>query len=212
MIMYTGIVLGTETILSVQEHVGHRSIMVSNHHGFFDDVFLGASVAIDGTCLTISQIDAKKAHVGFDIAAQTLQLTTLANLQEQSVVNVERSFKMGMENGGHNLYGHIEGSCQVIELSRLGETLHLNLQMPQEKMKYFFLKGFIGLHGCSLTVNHVDQQQCCISVDLIPETLRLTNFKSVQIGDSLNFEIDQTTRTLVDTIEGIYSNRLNAAP
>lgn len=212
MIMYTGIVLGTETILSVQEHVGHRSIVVSNSQGFFDDVFLGASVAIDGTCLTVSQIDPNKAHVGFDVAAQTLQLTTLVNLQEQSIVNVERSFKMGMENGGHNLYGHVEGVCQISELSRLGETLHLKLQMPKEKMKYFFLKGFIGLHGCSLTVNQVDQQANYIAVDLIPETLRLTNFKSVQIGDPLNFEIDQTTRTLVDTIEGIYSNRLNAAP
>ena len=209
MIMYTGIVLGTESILSVHKHIGHHSIVVSNHNGFFDDVFLGASVAIDGTCLTVCQIDAEKAHVSFDVAAQTLQLTTLVNLQAQSEVNVERSFKMGMENGGHNLYGHIEGVCQVIELSRLGETLHLKLQMPKEKIKYFFLKGFVGLHGCSLTVNQVDQQQCCIAVDLIPETLRLTNFKSVQVGDQLNFEIDQTTRTLVDTIEGIYQNRLN---
>lgn len=209
--MYTGIVLGTESILSVHEHVGHRSIVVSNHHGFFDDVFLGASVAIDGTCLTVSQIDTEKNQIGFDVAAQTLQLTTLANLQVQSQVNVERSFKMGMENGGHSLYGHIEGVCQIVELSRLGETLHLKLQIPKEKMKYFFLKGFIGLHGCSLTVNQVNQQGAYIAVDLIPETLRLTNFKSVHVGDQLNFEIDQTTRTLVDTIEGIYQNRLNSS-
>lgn len=209
--MYTGIVLGNETILSVEEHVGHRTIVVANTQGFFDDVFLGASVAIDGTCLTVSQIDAHKKHVSFDIAAQTLQITTLDRLQVNDLVNVERSFKMGMENGGHNLYGHIEGVCQVIELSRLGETLHLKLRMPQEKMKYFFLKGFIGLHGCSLTVNQVNQQKSYIAVDLIPETLRLTNFKSIALGDQLNFEIDQTTRTLVDTIEGIYQNRLNTA-
>lgn len=209
--MYTGIVLGNETILSVEEHVGHRTIVVANTQGFFDDVFLGASVAIDGTCLTVSQIDAHKKHVSFDIAAQTLQITTLDRLQVNDLVNVERSFKMGMENGGHNLYGHIEGVCQVIELSRLGETLHLKLRMPQEKMKYFFLKGFIGLHGCSLTVNQVNQQESYIAVDLIPETLRLTNFKSIALGDQLNFEIDQTTRTLVDTIEGIYQNRLNPA-
>ncbi|MDQ8953772.1 riboflavin synthase subunit alpha [Acinetobacter rudis] len=206
--MYTGIVLGTETILSVQAHKGHHSIVVSNTQGFFNDVFLGASVAIDGTCLTICAIAPDQKSVGFDIAAQTLSLTTLSQLKVNDQVNVERSFKMGMENGGHNLYGHIEGSCQVIELSRLGETLHLKLKIPTEKMKYFFLKGFIGLHGCSLTVNQVNKQESYIAVDLIPETLRLTNFKSVQLGDQLNFEIDQTTRTLVDTIEGIYQNRL----
>lgn len=206
--MYTGIVLSTETILSVQAHKGHHSIVVSNTQGFFNDVFLGASVAIDGTCLTICAIAPDQKSVGFDIAAQTLSLTTLSQLKVNDQVNVERSFKMGMENGGHNLYGHIEGSCQVIELSRLGETLHLKLKIPTEKMKYFFLKGFIGLHGCSLTVNQVNKQESYIAVDLIPETLRLTNFKSVQLGDQLNFEIDQTTRTLVDTIEGIYQNRL----
>lgn len=207
--MYTGIVLGTETILAVQEHIGHRRIVVANTQGFFDDVFLGASVAIDGTCLTVCEIHSDKAHVSFDIAAQTLQLTTLAQLQVNAQVNVERSFKMGMENGGHNLYGHVEGTCEVVALERLGETLHLKLKIPAEKIKYFFLKGFIGLHGCSLTVNQVNQQQSYITVDLIPETLRLTNFKSVQQGDQLNFEIDQNTRTLVDTIEGIYRNRLN---
>lgn len=74
-------------------------------------------------------------------------------------------------------------------------------------MKYFFLKGFIGLHGCSLTINRVDLAAEQISVNLIPETLRLTKFGQMQIGDQLNFEIDQTTRTLVDTLENIYARK-----
>ena len=206
--MYTGIVLGTEKVASRTQHQGYISILIHDTQNFFNDVFLGASVAIDGTCLTVSQIVHDKKLIGFDIADQTLSLTTLDKLQAGTAVNIERSFKMGMENGGHSLYGHIEGVAEIVGHIQRGETLHLDLKIPAEKIKYFFHKGFIGVHGCSLTVNHVDKQQHLVAIDLIPETLRLTNLKSLQLGDFVNFEIDQTTRTLVDTMEGIYLNRM----
>lgn len=206
-IMYTGIVLGTEKIQNVEEKDGYSTIYISNSQGFLDDVAIGASVAVDGICLTVTQILADQNLVSFDVSDLTKQVTTLNQLKANDIVNIERSFKVGMENGGHNIYGHIEGVAQVKQAIRHGETLHLDLSIPAEKMKYFFLKGFIGLHGCSLTVNRVDKTSLEISVDLIPETLRLTNLQYVQQGDLLNYEIDQTTRTLVDTIEGIYANR-----
>ncbi|MEB3753949.1 riboflavin synthase subunit alpha [Acinetobacter sp. MD2(2019)] len=206
--MYTGIVLGTEKIQNIETKNGYRTIFVSNSKGFLNDVFIGASVAIDGTCLTVTEIANDFSWVSFDVADTTQQITTLAQLKPEQQVNIERSFKMGMENGGHQLYGHIEGMAEVKQAIHNGATLHLDLAIPPEKMRYFFLKGFIGLHGCSLTVNHVDKTTHQISVDLIPETLRLTNLQFVQQGDFLNYEIDQTTRTLVDTIEAIYANKM----
>lgn len=203
--MYTGIVLGTEKIHQIEKHEGYATIFVENSQGFMDDVFIGASVAIDGTCLTVTGINPDKSLVSFDISDLTLSVTTLGNLKPNILVNIERSFKIGMENGGHNLYGHIEGTAQVKNILKNGQTLHLDIEIPKEKIKYFFLKGFIGLHGCSLTVNQVDKVNYLISVDLIPETIRLTNFSELNIGDFLNFEIDQTTRTLVDTLENIYA-------
>ncbi len=199
--MYTGIVLGTEKVCALDKHTGYNTLTLSNNKGFLDDVFTGASVAINGVCLTVTEILAEQKQVKFDIAEQTNQLTTLADLKPNDDVNVERSFKLGMENGGHNIYGHIEGTAHIHHLVRHGDTLHLELKIPADKMQYFFHKGFIGLHGCSLTVNQVDHANNLIAVDLIPETIRITTFKSVQIGDALNFEIDQTTRTLVDTIK-----------
>lgn len=203
--MYTGIVLGTERVEAVQQHDGFHTIFVSNQKGFMDDVFVGASVAIDGTCLTVTGITDDKTQVSFDVAALTLSLTTLADLKVGDLVNVERSFKVGMENGGHNIYGHIEGKATLVNIIHIGQTLQFDIQIPEHCMKYFFLKGFIGLHGCSLTVNRVDLEHHQISVNLIPETIRLTKFGQMQIGDQLNFEIDQTTRTLVDTLENIYA-------
>ena len=202
--MYTGIVQGLEKVVEIRKGNGFITIIVSDQQGFFADVFIGASVAVNGVCLTVTTIDREQQQIHFDISNVTLELTTLKSLKVGDEVNIERSAKVGTENGGHNLYGHIEGTAQVTQIERRGETLHIDLQIPAGNIKYFFLKGFIGLNGCSLTVNRVDRVKSEISIDLIPETLRLTTWKSVQVGDEVNYEIDQMTRTLVDTLENIH--------
>ncbi|MFD1438611.1 riboflavin synthase subunit alpha [Acinetobacter sp. ANC 5380] len=202
--MYTGIVQGLEKIIEIKKGDGFITIVVSNQHHFFADVFIGASVAINGVCLTVTTIDTVLNQIHFDISDVTLALTTLKNLKVDDAVNIERSAKVGAENGGHNLYGHIEGTAIVKALEQRGETFHIDLQIPNDNIKYFFLKGFIGLNGCSLTINRVDREASEISIDLIPETLRLTTWKDAKVGDKVNYEIDQMTRTLVDTLENIH--------
>src|SRR5690606_13238516 len=202
--MYTGIVQGLEKVVEIHPGNGFISIVLSNEHQFFQDVFIGASVAINGVCLTVTSIDHSLNQIHFDVSDVSLALTTLKSLKVGDEVNVERYAKVGAENGGHNLYGHIEGTATVKNLERRGETLHIDIHIPDDNIKYFFLKGFIGLNGCSLTVNRVDRARSEISIDLIPETLRLTTWKNVQLGDAVNYEIDQTTRTLVDTLENIH--------
>lgn len=202
--MYTGIVQGLEKVVDIQKGNGFITLVVSDQQGFFNDVFIGASVAINGVCLTVTTIDTAQQHIHFDISDVTLALTTLKDVQIGDEVNIERSAKVGAENGGHNLYGHIEGTATVARLERRGETLHVDLTIPAGNIKYFFLKGFIGLNGCSLTINRVDRALGEISVDLIPETLRLTTWKNIQPGDEVNYEIDQMTRTLVDTLENLH--------
>lgn len=202
--MYTGIVQGLEKVVDICQGNGFITIIVSNENQFFQDVFIGASVAINGVCLTVTTINQKLNQIHFDISDVTLALTTLKSLQVGDEVNVERSAKVGAENGGHNLYGHIEGTAIIKNLEHRGEIYHIDIQIPDGNIKYFFLKGFIGLNGCSLTVNRVDRANSEISIDLIPETLRLTTWKNAKVGDEVNYEIDQTTRTLVDTLENIH--------
>lgn len=202
--MYTGIVQGLEKVVDIRQGNGFITIIMSNENQFFQDVFIGASVAINGVCLTVTTIDQKLNQIHFDISDVTLALTTLKSLQVGDEVNVERSAKVGAENGGHNLYGHIEGTAIIKNLEHRGETYHIDIQIPDGNIKYFFLKGFIGLNGCSLTINRVDRANSEISIDLIPETLRLTTWKNAKVGDEVNYEIDQTTRTLVDTLENIH--------
>lgn len=205
--MYTGIVQGLEKIVDIQQGNHFTTLFISNQNGFFDDIFIGASVAVEGTCLTATGFDQTQNIVSFDVGEVSNTLTTLQFLKIGNEVNIERSVKAGMENGGHNLYGHIEGMAKVINVIHSGETVHIDLVIPKDNIKYFFKKGFIGLQGCSLTVNRVDRKSHEISVDLIPETLRLTTFKYIKVGDQLNYEIDQMTRTMVDTLESIHARQ-----
>ncbi|NHB56750.1 riboflavin synthase subunit alpha [Acinetobacter sp. 194] len=206
--MYTGIVQGLEKVVDIQQGNNFTTLFISNTLNLFADVFVGASVAIDGTCLTATHFDTEQNIVSFDVSALTTSLTTLQFLNIGDEVNVERSIKAGMENGGHNIFGHIEGMATIKHVEHTGDTIHLDIVIPEDNIKYFFKKGFIGLQGCSLTVNRVDRKTHEISVDLIPETLRLTTFKYAKAGGKLNYEIDQMTRTMVDTLESIHE-RLN---
>ena len=207
--MYTGIVQGLEKVVNIQQGDNFTTLFISNDNDFFYDIFIGASVAIEGVCLTATSYDNVLNMVSFDVAQVSNTLTTLQFLKIGNTVNVERSIKAGMEKGGHSLFGHIEGMATVKNAERTGATLHLDITIPDDNIKYFFKKGFIGLQGCSLTVNRVDRENSEISVDLIPETLRLTTFKDVQVGDKINFEIDQMTRTMVDTLESIHARQNN---
>ncbi|MCW2255797.1 riboflavin synthase [Providencia alcalifaciens] len=166
---------------------------------------MGASVAINGTCLTVTKFT--EDRVSFDISDFTADSTTLKLLRVEDEVNVERSHQMNQENGGHSLYGHVEGVAEVIEFMPTGETYRLVIRIPEDNIKYFFLKGFIGLHGCSLTINAIDEENRTLALNLIPETLRITNFDKIKVGDFLNYEIDQMTRTIVDTLSRTLSKK-----
>ncbi|OTA21269.1 riboflavin synthase subunit alpha [Xenorhabdus beddingii] len=203
--MYTGIVQGKESVLSLNKNNGFSTLIVSNHNHFFTDVTVGASVAIDGTCLTVTQFN--DDNVAFDISDFTTDTTTLKFLAMGDEVNIERSHQMNKENGGHSLYGHMEGMAEVVEFTATGETYRLVIRIPQDNIQYFFLRGFIGLHGCSLTINGIDEENKTIALNLIPETLRMTNLGKIKVGDFLNYEIDQTTRTIVDTLSRTLSRR-----
>ncbi|EKT65034.1 riboflavin synthase [Providencia burhodogranariea] len=203
--MYTGIVQGKESVLSLNKNDGFSTLTVSNHNRFFVGVAVGASVSINGTCLTVTKFT--EDRVSFDISDFTADSTTLKLLSVEDEVNVERSHQMNQENGGHSLYGHVEGFAEVIEFMPTGETYRLVIRIPEDNINYFFLKGFIGLHGCSLTINAIDEENRTLALNLIPETLRITNFDKIKVGDFLNYEIDQMTRTIVDTLSRTLSKK-----
>lgn len=193
--MFTGIVQGLGTLKSIEEGDGITTFCVKCPDT--QDLAIGASVAIDGVCLTATSI--KGELVTFDIIPETMERTTLGERVVDDVVNIERSLRYGDEVGGHLLSGHIIGRGLVTYSESVGEGAQLKLKAPPSIQKYIQTKGYIGIDGISLTLGEVNENE--FDLHIIPETLRLTTLGSKQAGDAVNIEIDSTTIMIVETVE-----------
>ena len=200
--MFTGIVAGTGTISEMAGEEVVR-IVIDFESVSTDNLETGASVSIDGTCLTVVEI--KSPMISFDVIPETLQKTTLGTKSSGSAVNLERALKMGDELGGHLLSGHILGMGEITERIEGKENLDLRISCPNHIMKFVQEKGYIAIDGISLTIGNVDETS--FSLHLIPETLALTTIGGKQIGDKVNIEVDSMTQTIVTTVERILEAR-----
>ena len=200
--MFTGIVQGCGTVAEVVEGNGITTLRIDLPDT--NGLVRGASVAINGACLTATDMDGSR--VSFDVIPETLERTTLGQLAPGSNVNVERSLKMGDELGGHLLSGHVMFTAEVVQFQRNGDGATCRLTVPDEFTKYVLEKGYIGVHGASLTVGAVKGGS--FDLHLIPETLALTNFGELTEGDRVNIEIDTMTQTIVNTVERMLTDEV----
>ena len=203
--MFTGIVQGLGEVTQIQDHGGIRRLQVRLPTGRDQGLETGASVAINGVCLTVVGWD--QHGVEFDVIDETLRLTNLGDLTVGHVVNVERAARFGDEIGGHVLSGHIHGRAKVIEVVETDANLAVWWAIPEALKKYVLPKGYVSLNGCSLTVGDTERDGQ-LSIHLIPETRELTTFGRVTVGDSLNVEIDSQTQAIVDTVERVLEQQL----
>ena len=204
--MYTGIVQGAFEAVEVHRKPDFMSFAVQFPPELLEDLGAGASVNIDGVCQTVVKVDADR--VWFDSMIETLRRTTLGQLGQGDRVNIERSARVGQENGGHEIAGHVDGMLEIIEQHESEDNLFLTFRVPEIYRRYIFDKGFLSVHGCSLTVTHFDRDAGTFEVYLIPETLRQTNLGSKEVGDRINFEIDRRTQAVVDTVIGYLDDNL----
>ncbi len=193
--MFTGIVSGTASVVAVEDGDEIRTLTV-DLDGFDDELEIGASVALDGVCMTVVSIDG--AAVKFDTIEETLSRTTLGGLKAGEKVNVERSLKMGDELGGHILSGHVMMTAKILERAERGEGIDLVIENSAEARAYILEKGFVAVDGLSLTIGKVSDDG--FALHIIPETLRVTTIGGKSVGDSVNIEIDSRTQAVVDTI------------
>ena len=202
--MYTGIVQRVMTIKSVEKKAGLNTLFIEFDELLLTNLIIGASVAVDGVCLTVTRID--NNIVSFDVMQETLNKTTLGLFNVNSRVNIERSAKQGDEIGGHILSGHIEGTADISNIIETENNYMLHFVCPEDWMKFIFPKGFIAINGASLTVVDINKNGG-FNVSLIPETLRATTFKEKQVGDKVNIEIDHQTKVIVITVERYLESR-----
>ena len=193
--MFTGIVQGKGEIVSIEtgNEITTLGIRVPSTEG----LQIGASISIDGVCLTATEFS--DDIVSFDVIPETLEKTTLGQLEQGHQVNVERSLRYGDEVGGHLLSGHIIGRGLVSKSERVGDGAQYSIIAPPDVRKYIVSKGYVGIDGISLTIGDVTEDH--FDLHLIPETLRLTTIGDKLVGDAVNLEIDSTTMMVVETVE-----------
>ncbi|MBT3656566.1 MAG: riboflavin synthase subunit alpha [Euryarchaeota archaeon] len=201
--MFTGIVAGTGRITELEGNDVIRIVidfaMVST-----EGLVEGASVSVDGVCLTVVDID--EQYISFDAIPETLSLTTLGEKIVGNWVNLERALKMGDELGGHLLSGHIMGVGEIIERSSGEDHLDLLIDCPDDILKFVQQKGYIAIDGISLTIGEVDDGG--FALHLIPETMKLTTIGGKQLGEHVNIEVDSMTQTIVSTVERVLEGRI----
>jgi len=205
--MFTGIVQGLAQVAAISDRPGLRSFELAFPAGFDRGLEIGASVACDGVCLTVTGLPAPgRAH--FDVMQQSLGLTTLGALAVGDVLNVERAARDGAEIGGHPLSGHVDCLGTLLSIRRPENNWVLRIAVPASHIRYVFAKGYIAINGASLTVADADRRARWFEVWLIPETLRMTTFGAKREGAGLNIEIERSTQVVVDTVRDALDERL----
>ncbi|MFQ3321554.1 MAG: riboflavin synthase [Candidatus Thalassarchaeaceae archaeon] len=200
--MFTGIIqgIGTVSIIEKKETINSISIDMGKRSNNLEN---GASVSIDGVCMTV--VKKIGTIVTFDAIKETLERSTLGNLQAGDKVNLERALKIGDELGGHILSGHIMSTAWINNYEKIGEGVDLEISINNKLNPFIMEKGYIAIDGISLTIGEVYDDY--FSIHLIPETLERTTIKSKIKGSKVNIEIDSMTQAVVATVSKMLKNQ-----
>lgn len=189
--MFTGIVAEQGTVLSV-EHDGDASATLRlTAPTATQGLGLGGSIAVNGVCLTATDIDGREFSV--DVMGETLVRTTIGELTAGDTVNLERCVEAGGRLDGHVVQGHVDGVGRLLERESLGNWDRLRFAVPAPLARYIAEKGSIAVDGVSLTVTAVspaEEENPWFEVGLIPTTLDETGLGAKATGSRVNLEVD----------------------
>ena len=161
----------------------------------------GESVAVNGCCLTVTSIHAATGELTFDLLRETLDVTNLGGLRVGSVVNLERSLRLGDRLSGHMVQGHVDATGTITRLERQGQDHCLTVALPPGFARQIIPRGSIAIDGCSLTAAQLDGDT--VTCFIIPHTWEVTRLHALAAGDKVNLEFDMmgkfVRRMLEDT-------------
>lgn len=206
--MFTGIVEGKAELSSVKQFDGFTRWVIDLPPRHGENLEIGASVALDGVCLTVVEIHGDS--ISFDLIHETLERSTLCLRKAGDWLNMERALRYGDEVGGHLVSGHVMAVGEIKRMDILeqglngSKTMDIEIHVPPEVSEYVFEKGYIAIDGISLTVGKTHDSGG-FDLHIIPETIRRTTLAGKQVGSTVNVEIESSTQAVVDTVKKMIS-------
>ncbi|XP_055823252.1 riboflavin synthase-like [Solanum dulcamara] len=155
-----------------------------------EDINLGDSISVNGTCLTVDDFDTQLLEFSLGIAPETLRKTSLIELEKGSLVNLERALRPTTRMGGHFVQGHVDGTGEIVELKPEGDSLWVKVKTAKEILRYIVPKGFIAVDGTSLTVVDVFDEEDCFNFMLVAYTQQNVVIPTKKVGQKVNLEVD----------------------
>ena len=196
--MFTGIV----SHIGIVNKISHPddwelSVDVINDNNSDNDfninsIAIGASISCSGICLTLKKI--LNNTLFFDVSDETREKTNFSTWKVGSLINLEKSLKVGDELGGHFVYGHVDTTAVIRSIEKINGSYKITFNINRDFLKYFAPKGSVSVDGVSLTVNDVDND--FFTVNIVPFTWLHTSFKNYKTGTIVNIEIDILVRYL----------------
>lgn len=203
--MFTGIVESVGTIVALGEGTSARRIAVSTTLPV-EKLPLGASIAVDGVCLTV--VDRSAGRFAADLGPETLACTTLGGKRVGDRVHLERPLAVGDPLGGHIVAGHVDGVGTVVASGARGDSRDLEIVVPADLARYLVSKGSITVDGVSLTINTVDGDR--FGVTLVPHTVAVTHLAARPVGASVNLEADLIAKHVAKFVGDLVAHYVGA--
>jgi riboflavin synthase len=200
--VFSGIVKVKGRVRALTEQKGDRQIVIGTQAALLEHLEVGASIAVNGVCLTAIARTADSFTA--DVSRATLGVTTLGLLRIDSEVNLEPALKVGDPLDGHLVTGHVDGIGRVISLAPEARSVRLEIELPKGLARFVVHKGAIAVDGVSLTVNSVDTER--FDVNVIPYTQATTVISGYVRGTPVNIEIDLIARYLERLAQPIKSS------
>ena len=198
--MFTGLIQQTAQVQTRMDAEGGLIFQIQKPASF-KDLKLGESIAVDGICLTLAEVDS--TTMTFFAGLETLGKTQIQLWKPGRMVNLERSLRMSDRLGGHIVSGHIHGTGLLTAAEPRGPCLWLEIVTKENLINWMVPKGSVAINGVSLTINNLDEVHGKFEVLLIPETLSRTNLSHVEVGQLVNIECDQTVKIITEQLKRI---------
>lgn len=200
--MFTGIIEKVCTVKDIRRNASNMEISI-DLAGLTEDVKLGDSVAINGTCLTAVKIQG--SIVAFELSSETIAKSSLADIKPAQKVNVERAMKLSDRLGGHIVQGHIDGIATIKSISDKGDFKDITFSAGKELLDQMVTKGSVAIDGVSLTIAQMDSTSFKIAV--IPQTLQETILGLAKVGNKVNIETDIIGKMVKKHVENLMPSK-----